>query len=109
MGYIWRSGHAAIGADLRGCGGASDRRWYFHLGRLNSWRTDTATATQPDTALKTDRPLSPLEIPDVKLDIGKVWEAKDALVTVLIHNRTVKAIEITEHETACDCQGVFPR
>ncbi len=63
---------------------------------------------QPVTVMPA-APLSPLYVAEDKLDLGEVWESKDAVLTVPISNRTNRDIEILDFETSCDCGEVSPR
>ncbi len=48
---------------------------------------------EPTVATKPSAPLPDLYIADDKLDLGEVWESRDAVLTVPISNRTDKPIE----------------
>ena len=54
-------------------------------------------------------PLPALYVADDQLDLGEVWESRDAVLTVPISNRTDKPIEILNFESSCDCGEISPR
>ena len=75
-------------------------------GAVNARRIGDTSARPPAPAVEVEPPLF---VPDDQLDVGEVWEAKDACLTVLLHNRTDHDIHVIDFDAACDCTGIVPK
>lgn len=73
---------------------------------INARRIGESSARQPAPVVEAD---APLFVPDDQLDVGEVWEAKDARLTIPLHNRTDHDIHVIDFDAACDCKGIVPK
>jgi hypothetical protein len=69
-------------------------------------RTVAPASASTDT---TPAPPTPLTVPADKLNVGEVWETKDAKFPLPITNTTDRTLEIQDFESSCDCGEIVPR
>jgi len=61
------------------------------------------------TADTTAAPPTFLTVPANKLNVGEVWETKNAQFLLPIMNSTNRPLEIQDFESSCDCGEITPR
>ncbi len=77
------------------------------------WRVSSSAARWPRRSRQPTQPLAPppslLTVPADKLNVGEVWETKDAKFALPITNTTDRPLEIQDFESSCDCGEISPR
>ena len=81
--------------------------------RSPCWRVSSTVARWPRRNRQPTQPPRPppscLIVPSDKLNVGEVWETKDAKFALPITNATDRPLEIQDFESSCDCGEITPR